>query len=215
MLVKARCGNPGDVLVYSGRGCVSYIIRIDTCSPYSHVAVLAMVTQSDLERYMQRPCESRRWSISPEAINLWRDRLLVFESTTLTDFPCSLSGKKIRGVQAHELDSVDSYQGRVWRIPMTVPLLPSQSQRLTDALLDRIAVEYDDRGAILAGTRILRWLTPYVRDRSKLYCEELVGEVMQCAKPDFPRIEPGRLSPGEFAWAMRETGHYRGVERIR
>ncbi len=88
---------PGDLLFFSGRGFISAVIKAFTCWPWdwfrpswrcvSHVGICAA----------------------------YNGELYLFESTTLCDQPCAITGKKRAGVQAHKPeDRIASYDGHVF-----------------------------------------------------------------------------------------------------
>lgn len=112
---------PGDLIGFSGHGWLSNSINIATYGiPHwglSHVGI----------------------------IGSYNGRLLLFESTTLNELPCEITGKPIKGSQAHDLDTrVASYRGRVWHYPLYRTLYDHEAQRLNEFLVDTIARPYAD-----------------------------------------------------------------------
>ena len=99
MRVNDECEfEPGDLLLFAGRGLESRWIAAVTCSPaqllagqwFSHVGICAR---------------------DPHG------RVLLWESTTLCDLPCEITGRKIHGVQAHlPCDRLAHYDGAAWRL---------------------------------------------------------------------------------------------------
>jgi hypothetical protein len=79
----------------------------------------------------------------------YEGQLLLFESTTLSDVPCVIQRKPVRGVQAVRLrDRLAKYQGKAWRYPLYRTLYDHESRRLTKFLVDRLGRPYDERAAI-------------------------------------------------------------------
>lgn len=194
---------PGAILATSGRAPVSRVIRSVTCSRYSHVAVVAWVSQNAL--YRNWP--GRDWSE-------WKARTMVFEATTLDNCPCEIRGEAYRGLQAHTLgDWVEGYPGRVWCLDMIPPVTGEESHRLTDCALTllRRGKLYDDCSAIFAGTRLLKWLPcvqRWVNDRRLVYCAELV-ESLLCAAlygRNLPAWDPGRDTPRDTVRLAVDNG---------
>ncbi len=137
---------PGDVLAFSGRGWISAAIELFTCSRYSHVGICAEMD----------------------------DRVLLVESTTLDSEPCEITGKHVRGVQAHTpATRIAGYNGRIWLLRLTTPVAPWESDLLSAWLRPRLGVSYDDRAAILSATRALKYMTR--QDFDRLFCAELTA----------------------------------------
>ena len=104
----------GDVLVFDGRGLVSGLIRLGTCSAHTHVAICAHVRRHQLSAPQG---VVRNWVWGPLDMASWQDRVVMFESTTLRRDPCLFLGQPFSGVQAHDIRPlVDGYPGRVWRL---------------------------------------------------------------------------------------------------
>ena len=158
---------PGDLLIFSGRGFFSSVIRLATCSPYSHVGVCA-----------------EAWG-----------KVYLFESTTLCDLPDDLTGKKHAGVQAHVPETrIAAYDGRVWRLPVALgwKLSHDENTRLSRFLLDMLRKPYDELGAILSPVERIR-----PEHEESFFCSELVAMGLQrvgrfpLAQPQ--QWTPGRL----------------------
>jgi hypothetical protein len=84
----------GDVIGFSGNSWISALINVGTYGiPFwgiSHVGVMAHAADG---------------------------RLLLFESTTLENMPCELSGECFNGTQAHDLTKIlKAYEGKVYTI---------------------------------------------------------------------------------------------------
>lgn len=208
----------GDIVLFSGRSAVSRIIRLGTCSPYSHVGIIARVSFESL-------CVARRFgslNVGTKAIADWVKRDLLFESTTLSHEPCDVTGKCIEGTQAHgPLQRIAVYDGRVWlmRAKPERKLNATQASRLAFSLLSGLGRPYEeDRRLVLAGLRLTRNLwKPCAADRSKLFCVEFVTSALQYANwgEDFPQFEPGLLSPAAMVKLLTRAGVYDHPVRLK
>jgi len=172
----------GDIVAFSGRGRTSLTIQLATCSSVSHVGCVAAVPAWQLRDL----AGCRVVDVAAEQLATWDEAPLLFESTTLSDLPCAITGKLIQGVQAHRPgDRVQSYLGSIWRYRLTDAwretfLALDGPRRLTGHLLARIGTQYDGRGAILAGTRVVKhWWAWSKADRSSLFCSEYLASVLQ------------------------------------
>lgn len=203
---------PGAILSTSGRSRASRVIRAATCSRYSHVATVAWVSQADLEKNWPE----RDWSG-------WQARNMVFESTTLAGAPCEIRGEPYRGLQAHDAIAwVEAYAGRVWCQDLVPPVSGDESQRLTDAALTllKLGKPYDDGGAIMAGTRLLKWLPcvrNWINDRQRVYCAESVELLLLAAfyGRDLPAFDPGRDRPRDTVRLTWKSGLWTEPRRLK
>lgn len=183
---------PCAVLSTSGQSPESGVIKVVTCSKYTHIATVAWVSQGDLEKYFPE----KNWAG-------WKPRNMVFESTTLDSVPCEILGEKIQGLQAHSVDAwVQAYNGRVWCQNLIRPVTGAESQRMADAALTLLKMRrpYDGGGALIAGTRLLKWLPcvgSKINDRKRVYCAEVTEQTLMIAlySRDLPGFDPGRDRP--------------------
>ena len=192
----------GDIVLFSGRGIVSQSIRWRTWSKYSHCGLVCWVTPEHIRT------AASLWSAS------WIDRTdylcdwlgcgkwLCFESTTLSDLPCAITGEAIHGVQAHELQvRVDRYDGAVCYLPWRerFRLTEEEQHNLALRLLVRIGTPYDARMAALAGSCLLKYIWPYdAADRSSVFCAAMCGRQIGLLSPGMrlPLKSPSRWTPG-------------------
>ncbi|MCA9248957.1 MAG: hypothetical protein KDA42_17645 [Planctomycetales bacterium] len=186
-----------DILAFSGNSAVSLGIKIGSCSSVSHVGAIGWTPRRQLRQLADGGV------LRTENANFygWIDRHLLYESTTLANVPCAVTGKQIEGVQAHDPDArIRDYNGQVW----LYRLLPawrrdfdeSKCTRLTGHLLSRIGQQYDGRGAILSGTRIVKHFWAWRRvDRSSLFCSEYLASVLQHVGL-FPISNASKITPG-------------------
>jgi hypothetical protein len=194
---------PGDLLLFAGNNWESRAIALATCSPaqlllgqwFSHVAICAA----------------------------YRDRVLAFESTTLTDLPCDIQRAKVRGPQAHEPRlRIKSYAGRVWRmrLPQDKRLSIEQSRELTAFLVGKLGEGYDYEGAAISGTRLLRlarWIRPSL---DKLFCSRYAMSALKAIDIVDHDLNPAVYSPARMARDLQWWGTYQwlsaaGSESVR
>ena len=117
---------PGDVIGFSGSGLTGDVINIGTWG-------------------------IPRWNICHVGIvgEAQDGRQLLFESTTLDDLPCEISGAKFDGTQAHNLDTVcKGYRGKVWHYALCRPLYDFERKRLTEFLMGTIHIPYSKMAAL-------------------------------------------------------------------
>lgn len=192
---------PGDIAACFGTDLVSRVIRLATWSPWgpgglrlgpSHVALI-----SDSEH-------GRVW----------------VESTTLCRHPCLVRGEPVSGCQAHEPAlRVDDYltSGGSVEIYRLAPI--HQLGRDEQLLLRRILfrhflwdpVGYDVRGAILSGTRAIRWLGLLPgADLHSLFCSELVAALLMRLSR-LNHANPTGYSPARLLRELVQLGKYQRV----
>lgn len=212
---------PLDVLACSGRSRISRGIRCITCSPWSHVAIVARV----------------------EAGVLGDDEfseLLVFESTTMSSQRCAITRKLMSGVQAHYINSwIFKYPGKVYVLRYqsgcSEERQEEESKRLTGRLLSLVyhacdnqrgecdhkdGTPYDSLGAFFAGTRILKWcpcLADRIDNRQAQFCVEVNEVALQTALQHSvgPVLDPGRHRPKDHVKALVKSRCWNKPERIK
>jgi len=196
---------PGDILVFDGKGFLARRIKHWTCSRHTHVAVVAHVTKDDLAAV---PHKLEQWRFSLAQLVKWEARMVLFESTSILKRPCLFQGKLFAGTQAHDVaERVDDCPGRVWRLRLKWPITPTESRRLTRGLLTGIPKPYDTFGAGLSATLFLKHKLMALRasDRRTLYCcEYAVDQLEQAFDPrrGYRWANPGTLTPrGVVQWA--------------
>ena len=114
---NAEPGNwrPGDLLLFSGCHCLSWTIRIGTCSRFSHVGGLAYVDRTLIWRAVDGGWMTGLSEAQVDELACgFRAGWLLFESTTLVDSPCRITDQLIKGVQAHRpMSRITRYKGEV------------------------------------------------------------------------------------------------------
>jgi hypothetical protein len=136
---------------------------------------------------------------------------LLFESTTLCDAPCALTGKRRAGVQAHDPAArVAGYEGRValLRLMPAWRLNNSETALLHKWLMHVASEPYDLCGALLSGTRLFKWtaLMPYP-DLGSLFCSELCAAALMRLYR-MPLANPSLYNPASLVRELRRCGTY-------
>lgn len=193
---------PGDLVACYGRDLPSRFITGITASPFgqrglrfgpSHIAILA------------KHCERDVW----------------IESTTLCRHPCEVQRKPVAGVQAHvPFDRIADYTSTggsvvLYRLVGLNKLSQSESALLTSIVLRHLlgrARPYDLRGALLSGTRVLRYLPGAKLE--ELFCSELVAALlMRLGRMN--HSNPARYHPARLLRELVRHGIYRSVHTFR
>lgn len=162
---------PGDVLAFSGRGPVAWLIHLATLSRYAHVAIVA--------EHGGRP--------------------LLFESTTLADSPCIIQGERVSGPQAHNAHARIASAGcRVWLAKPYWPLVPWESAMLTQWLLAQLGKGYDYREAAVSASRVLKRVK--TGTDSLWYCSEMLVAAFQSIRRIAPPPQlQGPVDPSDYS----------------
>lgn len=150
-----------------------------------------------------------RWSLSHVGIvGEYQGRPVLFESTTLDDDPCVITGKHTRGVQAHWLyERIEKYNGKVWHYPLVRSLFPHEKNRLAKFLIWYIGAPYYDIGAFRAGGIGWSFIESRLHEPSlaSLFCSEYCAAA-HCDIGLFLTSRPARWSPNVFTRAERAAG---------
>jgi len=142
---------------------------------------------------------------------------LLFESTTLSNIPCQIQKKSIKGVQGVRLaDRVKSYNGRVYHYPIYRPLFGAEEKRLNEFLLSQIGKPYDLHGGMRSATLGLSWLESRFKgeDLNFIFCSELVAAGH--ARIDLLQtISASRWNPNRLIRYERRTGLLKRPGRLK
>ena len=176
----------GDILACYGGGWQSSVIRWATWGP-SHVGIVA--------------------PISPDAPN----NLVVFESTTLCNHPCVITGRKWNGVQAQRIqDRIDDYSGKVQRFSLMPAwdLSTDEAKFLSHILTKHhVGIPYDTSEAVISGTRVFKWSSFLPYPNGNLFCSELVAFcLMRMCR--MAQDNPARYNPASLLRRLRREGKY-------
>ena len=133
-----------------------------------------------------------------------RPNLLLWESNPKDTKPCILAGKRVDGVQVHEIKEIYDRNAEVYHLPLRKHLTLKQALRLETCLDEYRKLDYDYIGALRAGgfywARFNAWLHGETLD--KLFCTELTA---LCLKqigliPESTNIS--QFSPNTFYWFL-------------
>lgn len=175
----------GDVIGFSGRSWISAAINIGTYAiPLFGISHIGIMAHDD------------------------KGRLLIFESTSLDDLPCEISGEVFTGTQAHKLEDIlKAYKGRAYHYPLYRPLYPNEDERLTQFLMETIHTPYDMMGAFRAGGVGLSWFESLLRpqDLSTIFCSEWVASALSVIGV-FQTTNASRWNPNHLVRRLRWNG---------
>jgi len=173
---------PGDVIGFSGRSWSSAFINIGTYAlPFfgiSHVGIMSKASDG---------------------------RLLLFESTSLSNLPCALSGENFVGTQAHVLaDTVAAYPGRIYHYPLYRPLYRNEDTRLTQYLMETVHTPYDLMGAFRSAGVGISWIESLFReqDLTTIFCSEWLASAFSIIGV-FPTSNASRWNPNKLVRHLR------------
>lgn len=175
----------GDVIGFSGYSWISAAINIGTYAiPLLGISHVGIMAHDD------------------------KGRLLIFESTSLDDLPCEISGEVFTGTQAHKLEDIlKAYKGRAYHYPLYRPLYPNEDERLTQFLMETIHTPYDMMGAFRAGGVGLSWFESLLRpqDLSTIFCSEWIAASLAVIGV-FQTTNASRWNPNHLIRRLRWNG---------
>ena len=146
---------------------------------------------------------------------------LLFESTTLADAPCAVTGKFTDGVQAHFPNArLARFRGRVWRYPLADQLRCGQRLQLREFCCHhtRQRTSYDALGAFRSRSTPLgiveRLFLQSPENLSRLFCSEFVAAALKaCGVWNAPNAS--RWNPNSLVRALSRAGIIEPRRRIR
>jgi len=176
---------PGDLIGFSGEGFTGDIINLGTYG-------------------------IPRWGICHVGImgEAKDGRLLLFESTTLDDLPCEITGARFDGTQAHQLDAVlQRYRGKVWHYPFYRPFYGFERKRLTEFLMGTIHVPYGMMDAFRSADNGLSYfeLLLHGTDLHRIFCSEWCAAALSYCGV-WPTTNFGRWNPNKLLRHLRIHG---------
>lgn len=196
---KLALAGPADLVFFGGKGVISRIIALGTTTP---------------------PQWWRGEFISHVGMLFNRDReLLLGESTTLADEPCVITGKHVKGVQAHHaVPRIARYDGKVWLARMDADWRENRFTFAADHALSNFCLKsmgepYDNDDVALAGGCILRWFLP--ENTKKVFCSEWNAKALKLLGLLPVNIPAGAYNPAGLARCVVHEGTHRALERVK
>jgi hypothetical protein len=172
----------GDVIGFVGKSLLSHFINCVTNGiPFFGITHVGIMANDD------------------------KDRLLLFESTTLDPLPCVLTGSTFNGSQAHFLDDViKNYEGWIYRYPLYRPLYEFENTRLTDFLLETVHTPYDQFGAARSAGIVTSTIESMFRPEglASIFCSEWVAAAYSVVGL-FPSSNASRWNPNHLIRHLR------------
>ena len=179
----------GDIIGFSSYSCLGFWINIGTLGvPFRDLSHIGI--------------------IGPEGF--------LYESTSLLQRPCAITGNFIKGTQAqHPVFRIRSYKGAVYHYPLKVKL---KGQVLKDFLTDNLSKPYDALGAFrsraLITGRVIRWLCKREENLASLFCSEYVMAAYN-AEGVYPIENASNWSPNRVARVLLREGIIGPRQRIK
>jgi len=164
----------GDMILFSGTGLASTIIKLMTRSPWSHVGLV-----------VQLP---------------FFDTLLCWESTTLSKMKDITDGTIKKGVQIGVLsERVRTYRGRVGFRPLLIPLQKGELKRLFEFRREVTNRPYEQDELELALSAYDGPLGHNTEDLSSIFCSELVAAAIHRARRCLCCLNSNEYTPADLA----------------
>jgi len=169
----------GDLLFFSGKGHSSSIIKMMSCSPWSHVGMALRIEEWDM--------------------------LMLWESTTLSNVPDFEAGVEMRGVQVVPLsERLKSYDGEVG----VRPLAGVKRDKEFQETIKQVRRGFKGRPYERSRLELLRaafggfFGSNKEEDLSSIFCSELVVEAYQRLGLLSEEKPSNTWTPGELASPM-------------
>lgn len=163
----------GDLILFSGKGVVSYIVRWFCGSKWSHIGMVVRVSDGDM--------------------------ILLFESTTLSKTKDLLSGKLRRGVQLVSLsERLASYDGEVGVVFLTAARTQEMLKSLNDFRAEMRDKPYEKHFLSLVKSAYDGCLGDNKEDLASVFCSELVAEAYQRMGILSNSIPSSEYTPADF-----------------
>jgi hypothetical protein len=163
----------GDVILFSGKGGISDLIKWFSNSRWSHVGMV----------------------IQLQGMNM----VLLWESTTLSNITDLDTGRAIRGVQLVGLsERINSYDGEVAIRQLNKPVGLAREAALGVFRSQVAGRPYEENKLELLGAGIDGIFADNVKDLSSLFCSELVAEAFQIMGLLPNHIPSNEFTPADF-----------------
>jgi len=144
---------------------------------------------------------------------------MIYESTTLSQRPCVFSGKRTKGVQAHEpVSRIRSYHGRVYHYRLNGKLSKLQRTVLGRYLYRQLGTPYDALGAFRSrdlglGT-VEKWLIKRPENLNSLFCSEYLAAALKMSCIWEPK-NASRWNPNRLVRVLVREGIYQPPDLLR
>lgn len=193
---RMRPYRAGDVILFRGEGPLSMAIALGTCLPSQWVAGCAPSHVGVVADY--------------------RDRPMLFESTTLCNLDCEILKRPVKGVQCHDIGKrLAFYRGRAWVMRVSddwAPLTRFQSERLTRFCVENVGAEYDFDGL---PRNIFEHLFTFLRPPKRhTVCSRFVSRAEVHASLVAKSVVPDGISPGYIARQWPRTEIFMPPEEV-
>jgi len=179
--MKYKCG---DILGFSGHGVVGDVINLATYGiprrGLSHVGIL----------------------------NEHKENLYLFETDVFSDIPCAITGNKVNGTQARQIDStIESYEGKIWHYPLYRSLEEYEIRKLHLFLISTLGLDYDYIGAFRAAGVGFSWIESllYEENLDSIFCSEWVAASYKVIGL-LPTDNASKWSPNKLTRHLRRQG---------
>jgi len=165
----------GDIVLFSGKGAFSNIIKYGTMSTWSHVGMVLNIPEYDF--------------------------LTIWESTTLSDIDDLTSGMPRKGVQLVPLsDRVQKYSGNISIRHLKGGELPQSSVKSLMELRRSLRGKRYERGKMeLFKAAFDGPFGNNSEDLSSLFCSELVAEAYQALGLLSEAVPSNEYTPADFS----------------
>lgn len=166
----------GDVVLFDGKGPISWSIKRFTNGPWSHVGIV-LVRKS---------------------------RVLLWESTTLSDLPDVETGVARTGVMVVNLSArIAQYSGRCAIRRVNGPRPASRLEALQELYGKINHRPYEESTLELVRAAYDGWWGTNREDLSSIFCSELVGESFQALGFVSEKIPSNEYTPVDFSEQAR------------
>lgn len=179
-----KTAQPGDIILCSGRTWLSWLIRVGSCSSWSHCGV----------------------------VDLFNGAVRVWESTPRPVDIDNISGDWQSGVQEHYLSRyIRRYDGGVYVRRLREPLGGEQKAAMREVLRSLHGRPYEERKWSMACDRLgIRFVSDMKEDLSSIFCSELVAEAHQATgflSEDYPSDNywPCDFDGPDCDWLQRDV----------
>lgn len=163
----------GDLLLFSGKGTISDLIKHITSAKWSHIGMVVRVPEFEM--------------------------VLCWESTTLSNVEDVTTGKATRGVQLVALrDRLRTYDGEVCARHLVEPITNGALAALGKFRSEVCGRPYEESKLELLRSAWDGWGGANTEDLSSLFCSELVGEAYQRMGLIDESVPSNEFTPADF-----------------